>query len=121
MAMLGRAFAAGVPFSWVTADEAYGQVKYLRVWLEQHDAPYVLATKRNDPLIPAGPGFGFAEHRAASLIAALVPRAWRRLSVGAGAHGPATTTGRGSRSGSPGNPGAGTGCWPAAALLIRLR
>jgi SRSO17 transposase len=45
MAMLERAFAAGVPFSWVTADEAYGQVKYLRVWLEQHDAPYVLATK----------------------------------------------------------------------------
>ena len=88
MAMLERAFAAGVPFSWVTADEAYGQVKYLRVWLEQHDAPYVLATKRNDTLITAGPEFGFAEQRADALIAALNPRAWRRLSVGAGAHGP---------------------------------
>jgi SRSO17 transposase len=51
MAMLARAFDAGVPFSWVTADEAYGQVKYLRVWLEEHDAAYVLATKRNDTLI----------------------------------------------------------------------
>jgi SRSO17 transposase len=88
MAMLERAFAAGVPFSWVTADEAYGQVKYLRVWLEQHDAPYVLATKRNDTLITAGPGFGFAEQRADVLIAAVNPRTWRRLSVGAGAHGP---------------------------------
>jgi SRSO17 transposase len=88
MAMLERAFAAGVPFSWVTADEAYGQVKYLRVWLEQHDAPYVLATKRNDTLITAGPGFGLAEQRADELIAGLDPRAWRRLSVGAGAHGP---------------------------------
>jgi SRSO17 transposase len=88
MAMLERAFAAGVPFSWVTADEAYGQVKYLRVWLEQHDAPYVLATKRNDTLITAGPDFGFAEQRADTLIAALDPRTWRRLSVGAGAHGP---------------------------------
>ncbi len=92
MAMLERAFTAGVPFSWVTADEAYGQVKYLRVWLEHHDAPYVLATKRNDTLITAGPefstGFGFAEQRADTLIAALDPRAWRRLSVGAGAHGP---------------------------------
>src|SRR5579884_343920 len=36
-AMLARAFAAGVPFRWVSADEAYGQVKYLRVWLEEHD------------------------------------------------------------------------------------
>jgi SRSO17 transposase len=86
--MLARAFAAGVPFAWVTADEAYGQVKYLRVWLEQHDAPYVLATKRNDTLIVAGPEFGLAEQRADTLIAALDPRAWRRLSVGAGAHGP---------------------------------
>jgi SRSO17 transposase len=92
MAMLERAFTAGVPFSWVTADEAYGQVKYLRIWLEQHDAAYVLATKRNDTLIPAGPefstSFGFADQRADTLIAALDPRAWRRLSVGAGAHGP---------------------------------
>jgi SRSO17 transposase len=88
MAMLERAFAAGVPFSWVTADEAYGQVKYLRVWLEHHDAAYVLATKRNDTLITAGPEFGLAEQRADVLIAGLDPRAWRRLSVGAGAHGP---------------------------------
>src|SRR2546421_150801 len=51
MAMLARAFAAGVPFAWITADEAYGQVKYLRSWLEDHDAAYVLATKVNDLLI----------------------------------------------------------------------
>ena len=51
MAMLARAFDAGVPFGWVTADEAYGQVKYLRVWLEEHDAAYVLSTKVNDALI----------------------------------------------------------------------
>jgi SRSO17 transposase len=87
MAMLERAFTAGVPFSWVTADEAYGQVKYLRVWLEDHDAAYVLATKRNDTLITAGPEFGVQEQRADTLIAGLDPRAWRRLSVGAGAHG----------------------------------
>src|SRR3954454_371440 len=33
-AMLARAFAAGVPAGWVTMDEAYGQAKWLRVWLE---------------------------------------------------------------------------------------
>ena len=48
LAMLDRAIDAGVPFGWVTADEAYGQVKYLRVWLEQHDVAHVLATKCND-------------------------------------------------------------------------
>src|SRR5919197_812602 len=50
MAMLARAFAAGVPFAWVTADEAYGQAKYLRVWLEDHDAGHVLARRSiSDP------------------------------------------------------------------------
>jgi SRSO17 transposase len=84
MAMLARAFAAGVPFSWVTADEAYGQVKYLRVWLETQDAAYVLATKRNDTLITITGG----QARADDLIAAMPARAWRRISAGAGAHGP---------------------------------
>jgi SRSO17 transposase len=84
MAMLARAFAAGVPFGWVTADEAYGQVKYLRVWLEAHDAAHVLATKRNDTLVTTSGG----EARADELIAGLPARAWRRLSAGAGAHGP---------------------------------
>ena len=32
-----------VPFAWVTADEAYGQVKYLRVWLGEHAIADVLA------------------------------------------------------------------------------
>jgi SRSO17 transposase len=30
MVMLARAFEAEVRFAWITADEAYGQVKYLR-------------------------------------------------------------------------------------------
>lgn len=84
IAMLERAVTAGVPFSWVTADEAYGQVKYLRVWLEQHDAAYVLATRCNDDLITTDG----RTVRADELIAGLDPRAWRRLSAGAGAHGP---------------------------------
>jgi SRSO17 transposase len=84
MAMLERAMAAGVPFSWVTADEAYGQVKYLRVWLEERDTAYVLATKCNDTLITVQAGQQHAE----DMIAELPARAWRRLSVGAGAHGP---------------------------------
>ena len=73
MGMLARAFAAGVPFAWITADEAYGQVKYLRTWLEENDAAYVLATKVND-LLDTIDG---AEARAEELIAGLPARAWR--------------------------------------------
>lgn len=82
--MLARAIDAGVPFAWFTADEAFGQVKYLRVWLEERDVFHVLATKCNDTLITADAG----EQRADALIAELPPRAWRQLSAGAGAHGP---------------------------------
>lgn len=82
--MLQRAIDAGVPFAWFTADEAFGQVKYLRVWLEERDVFHVLATKCNDTLITTAGG----EQRADALIAALPSRAWRRLSAGAGAHGP---------------------------------
>jgi SRSO17 transposase len=82
-AMLARAFAAGVPFAWVTADEAYGQAKYLRVWLEEHDAPYVLATRCNDDVFSLSHGAG----RVDAMIAALPARAWRRISAGYGAHG----------------------------------
>jgi SRSO17 transposase len=84
MAMLERAVSAKVPFGWFTADEAYGEVKYLRVWLEQHDIAHVLATRRNDTLVTGM----FTESRADELVAALPARAWQRISAGAGAHGP---------------------------------
>ncbi|MGY1984554.1 IS701 family transposase [Nocardia gipuzkoensis] len=84
MGMIERALTARVPFRWFTADEAYGQVKYLRVWLEQHDVFHVLATRRNDTLITTDWG----QARADDLVAALPARSWQRISAGAGAHGP---------------------------------
>ena len=53
LAMVQRAIDAGVPFAWFTADEAYGQAKYLHAWLEDRDASYVLAIKRCDTLTTA--------------------------------------------------------------------
>ncbi|WP_080640771.1 IS701 family transposase [Salinispora arenicola] len=82
--MLARALDAGVPVGWVTMDEAYGQSKSLRVWLEHQDVGYVVATRRNDDMITTTMGFV----RADELIAALPARAWCRLSAGTGAHGP---------------------------------
>ena len=52
-ALLERALEAGVPAAWVTADSIYGDVKYLRVWLEARPIGYVLAVSRKDTV--AGP------------------------------------------------------------------
>lgn len=82
-AMIARAVAAGVPFAWFTADEAYRQAKWLQAWLEERDIWYVMAIRRSDALtMPEG------ERRADALIAALPSRSWQKISVGAGAHGP---------------------------------
>ncbi|AVT32590.1 DDE endonuclease [Plantactinospora sp. BC1] len=82
--MLARALDAGVPVGWVTMDEAYGQSKSLRVWLEERDVPHVVATRRNDDMVTTSMG----RARADQLIAALPGQAWCRLSAGADAHGP---------------------------------
>ena len=83
-AMLARAVAAGVPFAWFTADEAYGQNPGLRGWLEEQGISYVMATRRDDE-VAAGL---FTTSRVDALIAKLPARSWRRLSCGDGAHGP---------------------------------
>ena len=41
--MLARAFAAGVPATWVTGDSVYGDNRPLRQWLEAQPQAYVLA------------------------------------------------------------------------------
>lgn len=80
--MIERALAAGTPFSWVTADEAYGDNGPLRGYLERETIPYVLAVSRDHVLTtPAG------RRRADALAAALPHRAWQRLSCGNGAKG----------------------------------
>ncbi len=48
---VARAFAAGVPAGWVTVDEDYGQSKLLLVFMEEHDQPHVVATRRNDDVV----------------------------------------------------------------------
>lgn len=81
--MLQRAIDAGVPFAWVTADEAFGQVRHLRSWLEERAVAHVLATKVNDIVVTAHG----TSVQVDQLIAALPRQAWKRLSGGPGAHG----------------------------------
>ena len=82
--MLQRAIDAGVPFGWVTADEAYGQAKFLRAWLQQRRIAYVLATRCDDD-VPGRPDW-FHTVRVDEL-ADLPAAKWKRISCGAGAHG----------------------------------
>jgi SRSO17 transposase len=82
-AMVGRAVAAGVPFSWFTADEAYGQNPGLRDWLEEQEIAYVMAVPVSEPCVTAAGKFR------ADQLAALVPAGgWQVLSCGDGSKCP---------------------------------
>jgi SRSO17 transposase len=84
--MLQRALDAGVPAAWVTGDEAYGQVSALRRALVERGMSYVLAVPSNQRVHPAAGGEG----RIDAAVAALDPRCWTTITVGAGAKGPRT-------------------------------
>jgi len=87
MRMLARAFDAGVPASWVTGDEVYGQHARLRMMLEERQMPYVLAVPVNQRVI-ATVGGKVTELRADALAARLPTQAWKKISAGAGSKGP---------------------------------
>jgi SRSO17 transposase len=81
--MLERALTASIPFAWFTADEAYGQVGRLRLWLEDHDIAHVLAVPKSQMVI----SMDLRQRRAHTVIADAAPTAWQRLSCGYGAQG----------------------------------
>ena len=110
-AMISRAIEAGVPFAWFTADEAYGQAKWLQAWLEERNLSYVMAVRRSDTFTMPG-----GERRADDLIAAAPPRFWQKISAGAGAHGPVAVP----LDAGPGAPRLGTRPRPLAAARRSL-
>ncbi|MEU4675342.1 IS701 family transposase, partial [Amycolatopsis sp. NPDC023774] len=81
--MVERALAARIPFAWFTADEAYGQVGRLRLWLEEHDIAHVLAVPKSQMVI----SMDLRQRRVHAVIADVDPATWQRLSCGDGAHG----------------------------------
>ena len=75
--MVERALQAQVPARWVAADDAYGDARALRTWLDERDVPYVLATTREDRVATAS-GHVAEVHD----LAATLPRgAWERRSA----------------------------------------
>jgi SRSO17 transposase len=78
-AMLERAFAAGVPCSWVTGDSVYGADHSLRRAVERSGRGYVLA-------VTSGQHLGLKP--VTDWLEDVPGRAWKRLSAGDGAKGP---------------------------------
>ena len=85
LAMIERARAAGVPFSWVAADTVYG-VGDIEMALRRAGKGYVLGVKtdhRFNSWIGKPPVAGTAE----AIVDSLAPSAWTRLSAGEGTKG----------------------------------
>jgi SRSO17 transposase len=86
--MLERALDAGVPASWVTADEVYGGSPALRQWLEERHLPYVLAVKCTELLEVQAVDTAAGARTSAEQLAAAVPASqWIACSAGHGAKG----------------------------------
>jgi hypothetical protein len=109
--LLERALDAGVPASWVTADEVYGGDPVLRCWLEDRGVSYVLAVKGTEPLGTVTQGSATA----AQLAASMPVEQWVAASAGHGARGAACMTGHGSSWPRRLPAAANGGCWCAAA------
>ncbi|MBI3912052.1 MAG: transposase [Armatimonadetes bacterium] len=88
--MLARAFAAGVPAAWVTADTVYGNDRRLRMWLEEQRQPFVLEVACQERVWAWQEG-GPRQIRGDHLARQLPASAWSRKlsgSAGWGAKGP---------------------------------
>jgi SRSO17 transposase len=86
--MLERALDAGVPATWVTADEVYGGSPALREWLEERRTPCVLAVKCTELLAVQAPDGPAGARASAEQLAAGVPaEQWIACSAGYGAKG----------------------------------
>ena len=81
--LLARAFAAGVPATWITGDSVYGNDRRLRLWLEAQPRAYVLAVSGQEYV-----WLGGRQRQVKTLPAVLPEEDWTRLSAGDGTKGP---------------------------------
>jgi len=86
--MIERIFPTQIPISWVVGDTVYGGNLDLRIWLEAHGYPYVMAVACNEPVgfqTPTG-----RRREEAALVEAFMLKTedWQRLSMSEGTKGP---------------------------------
>ena len=80
--MMKAANEAGIPFSWATADSAYGDCGDISQWLESIEKGYVLAV--------SGKAYvwqGFRQFKVGSILESLPKDGWKRISAGTGSKG----------------------------------
>ena len=78
-----RAWDAGVPAAWVTADAVSGSDYQVRTAIERRGLGYVVGVRSDQSVC-----VGFRQLRVAKLVAGAPAEAWRRLSGGDGSKGP---------------------------------
>jgi SRSO17 transposase len=81
--MIERTRAAGTPFTWITADEVYGQAEPLRDYLESEKISYVLAVRRTEKVALTPDSSSTAE-----TVVGAPETQWQRISAGEGTKGP---------------------------------
>ena len=84
----GAGLGGGCAGRWVTADSVYGSDYAFRQALEEHGLGYVVGVRTDFTV-----SIGLRRCRAKTLLATVPATAWHRLSCGAGAKGPRSTTG----------------------------
>ena len=83
--MLKEATAAGVPYTWVTGDCAYGDCGYIRQWLESQKKCYVMCVSGKEYIWDQEE---FKQKSVASILRDLPDNGWFEASCGDGAKGP---------------------------------
>jgi SRSO17 transposase len=87
--MVERIWKAHIPLCWVVADTVYGGNLDLRLWLEAHSYPYVLAVACNEPVGIVTPDGRRRRVEVCEVEALLLgERDWQRLSMSQGSKGP---------------------------------
>jgi SRSO17 transposase len=81
--LLARAFAAGVPATWITGASVYGNDRRLRLWLEAQPRASVLAVSGQEDV-----WLGGRRRQVNTILAVLPEEDWTRLSAGDGTKGP---------------------------------
>jgi SRSO17 transposase len=87
--MMKRLLQEHLSISWVVADTVYGGNLDLRIWLETHGYPYVLAVACNEPVgiqTPDGRRRRVEVREVEALV--LSEHGWQRLSMSEGTKGP---------------------------------
>lgn len=86
--MLQRLRQAQVSVEWVVADSVYGGNTDLRIWLETHMQPYVMAVACDEPIVLHLPTAGVRRLEVRDVPALLCASCWQSLAMSEGTKGP---------------------------------